>query len=163
MHSSASLDMSAKIVTGLVLAIIGFVIYPLFKAESLPEIITTGVVEFLLLGTMLFAWLFAPRSYSIDNTTLIIHRIIRDKEIPLSSLKSITYFPEVKKGITIRTFGNGGLFGYFGRFYNDAVGNFRMYSSKGSDFYILDLSDQKIGISPDNKALIEMLQSRISK
>ena len=163
MQSSATLDTTAKILTALVLAILAFIIYQGLQANNTMQAIVTDGSALCLMAVIIFCWLYAPRSYAIDNGKLTIKRRLKNKEVSLDSLKSITHYPEKMKGLTLRTFGNGGLFGYFGKYYNSAMGNFNMYSTKGKDFYVLDLGKSKIGISPDQKEFVEALKGYLAK
>ena len=162
MKSSSSLDTSAKIISAFILVIMVFIAYPLFTAGGSMGALLGSAIEIILLVTIVFCYLYAPQHYSLSGDVLIIHRIIKNKEIKLNGLKAIHYFPNIEKGLTLRTFGNGGLFGYFGYFTNKATGSFRMYSTKGKDFHILDFGKEKIGISPDSLDFIKHLKSSIS-
>jgi hypothetical protein len=53
----------------------------------------------------------------------------------------------------MRTFGNGGLFGYTGKYYNSRFGKMTWYCTQRKNYVLLILSDKKkIVITPDNPA-----------
>ena len=52
---------------------------------------------------------------------------------------------------TIRTFGVGGLFGYFGKFRNSKIGTMTWYATMRNQAILINLKDgQRIVITPDN-------------
>ena len=145
MKSSVSLDTSAKIISAFILVIMVLIAYPLFTAGGSMSILLGSAIEIILLVTIVFCYLYAPQHYRLSGDVLIIHRIIKNKEIKLNGLKAIHYFPNIEKGLTLRTFGNGGLFGYFGYFTNKATGSFRMYSTKVKIFISSILARRRLG------------------
>ena len=51
---------------------------------------------------------------------------------------------------TVRTFGVGGLFGYFGKFANRALGSMTLYATRRNNYVLIITTDErKIIITPD--------------
>jgi hypothetical protein len=60
---------------------------------------------------------------------------------------------------TIRTFGVGGLFGYFGKFHTPGIGHSTFYATQRKNkILIVTSNDKKIVITPDDNSLAEKLK-----
>lgn len=162
MHSTATLDKTAKIITVIMLLVLVGLLYPVLKEGKTGGSIASAIIDSLLFFITVFCYYFSTSGYRITNDKLIIERPVGKKIISLKNLQDIYSYQKIEKGFTIRTFGNGGLFGYFGYFNNDEIGRFKLYSTKGSAFVILDFGKEKIGISPDDPEFIEALKGHIS-
>lgn len=60
----------------------------------------------------------------------------------------------------IRTFGVGGLFGNYGKFYTQGLGNITMYGTQNKNFILIKTENKKILITPDDLRIIDHLKSR---
>ena len=59
----------------------------------------------------------------------------------------------------IRTFGNGGLFGYYGKFYNTKLKHLTLYTTQRKNRILIETSQsKKIVISPDDLSFVEKLK-----
>lgn len=163
MHSTASLDKTAKILTVLGLVISIAVLYPILVRKGETGTLFSAIMGLFLFFVMAYSYYYSTKGYTLKDSKLIIHRPAGDKVISLKKLKGVYDFKKIEKGLTIRLFGNGGLFGYFGHFNNDKIGRFKMYSTKGWDFYILDFGKEKIAISPDEPEFIGAIKELIQK
>ena len=79
----------------------------------------------------------APRGYSIADGRLTILRLVRPVQIPLASIRTVEPLSAERLAGSLRTFGSGGLFGYYGRFRNAGLGNYRMYATRGDGFVLV--------------------------
>ena len=163
MHSTATLDKLAKIITVFILLLLLFIGYQILDRGEGPVTIGRAILDSLLFFVVVFCYFYSTKGYSIQNGKLVIERPIGKKVISLKKLKGIYDYKKIEKGFTMRTFGNGGLFGYFGYFTNDKIGRFKLFSTKRKDFYILDFGKEKIGISPDQPEFVEALKGYINK
>lgn len=163
MHSTATLDKFAKIITVFILLLMLFILYQILQRGEGSGTIWSGIVDSLLFFVAVFCYFYSTKGYSVQKGKLLVERPIGKKVISLKMLKGIYDYKKIEKGFTIRTFGNGGLFGYFGYYSNDKIGRFKLYSTKRKDFHILDFGKEKIGISPDDPEFIEALKEYISK
>jgi hypothetical protein len=101
-----------------------------------------------------------PRGYTIGETALRIERRIGAVEIPIASISEVGPLPPESLKRTWRTLGSGGFFGYYGRFRNRTLGNFRMYATR-SDGYVLVRADHPYVLTPDSPGgLVAALQRR---
>jgi len=63
----------------------------------------------------------------------------------------------------VRTFGNGGLFGYYGKFYSRKQGKMTLYTTRRDNrIMIITKADKKIIISPDDLALAKNIELKLN-
>jgi hypothetical protein len=155
----ASLDTAAWVITISISALLGFVAYISSKRiTEASELSNYGIHVFSLLicvFTMLTAWLFAPSSYEITGTELIVRRPAGSRRFLLADIENSRQLNKPDMKGVIRTFGVGGLFGYYGKFTSSSLGPFTMYCTKMSHLILLTLrSGKKIVLSPDDVTMI---------
>lgn len=128
----------------LVIVIIAFFLIP--KGE--PNIIDS--IAFLPVISFFVVYLFRPNNYSISNDKLLIHRMIGNIEINRANIQSVQEIDESQVKNSIRTFGVGGFFGSFGKFWNSKLGNMTWYVTRRNNFVLVETKDQKkIILTPD--------------
>eukprot|EP01041_Mallomonas_annulata_P000231 gene231-416_t len=108
----------------------------------------------LLLLTLLVAfYILKPLYITADADALTIHRMVGPVSFPYSTIFSISMLSNKDMSGSIRTFGNGGLFGYTGKYYNSRLGKMTWYCTQRKNYILLILSDnKKIVITLDNPA-----------
>lgn len=150
----ASLDLPAKLITGLFHILCLFFA---FKGMLLPAL--------LLFLTDVVCYLLHPTSYELNKDELIIKRPIKPVVIKRTDIEDIVFLTDEQLKWTIRSFGVGGLFGYFGYFYNRQLGSMLWYTSQRTNRILIRLkNEEKIVISPDNEQLYDFLtNSRTGK
>ena len=136
-YKAAPLDMMAKIVTVVMVAAAGAV--PFVPGMVMYTVVILPVILFI-------TWLFSVTGFAIENNSLIVSRPLWKTTIVIPPGSIARMEPEVRMGL-LRTFGNGGLFGYTGRFRNRKLGFFNAYAtnwkhavsvtSGGQDFCIV--------------------------
>lgn len=147
---TTSLDKFNKITTSavliLVVVIIGFAVY--LTGQSDPEILWITIIPIVLI--CLITYSFRPNNYTISDDKLLIHRLVGDIEIMRNSIKSVEIIDEVKVLNSIRTFGSGGFFGNFGKFWNSELGKMTWYVTRKDKFVMVIINDEnKIILTPD--------------
>ncbi len=136
----ASLDKTALLITSLVTLMFGALIVFNF---SLPLAI------FLIL-IYLICMVLKPLSYEITQDELIIRRLIKSVRINRADIKSLELIEKATLSGTIRTFGVGGLFGWYGKFANSQLGAMNWYvTRRDKPVLIIKKDSKKILISPD--------------
>jgi hypothetical protein len=144
-----SLDTLAKSLTIgfalLALAIIGIQYYYAFDS-GLP--VFTLLILFFIYG---LGFLFAPKNYSIKPDVVLIHRPLTNVSIKKSDIKSVEIVERNKISGAWRIFGVGGLFGYYGRFWNSEMGTMTFYATRTADAVLIRThADNKIILTPDD-------------
>ena len=157
MHNySSSPDKLTKIITYVVVAIMilpPVLGYSTFLKAGKDQVAMFGlfigpVIIFVLMIAM---YLLSPLSVEITNTGLIIHRKIYSRNILFKDIESIRMAEPDEMNGTIRTFGNGGLFGYTGMYWNKKLGSMRWYCSQRKNYILIDKEGNKrIVITPDD-------------
>jgi hypothetical protein len=72
----------------------------------------------------------------------------------LIDIKSIELLDKESLKGTIRTFGVGGLFGYWGKFSNNKIGVMTWYATKRENAVLITtFSNKKVLLTPDNPEL----------
>ena len=112
------------------------------------------VLSAFILAVFLMAYLFRPLYYELTGSELIIHRPIKDVKIVRQNI--LRAEPVDKKQLkgTIRLFGVGGFFGYYGKFTNSRFGSMTWYATRKDNTILLTTGDKKkILLTPDEPEL----------
>ncbi len=152
MEFKATMDTSTKLITALVILIL--IVVMTIPFISIPKSIgTLSPILTALIPLIIFTIpiLYKPINYSIESRNIIIHRFINQVVILKSKIESVEQIEkETLKG-TIRSFGVGGLFGYFGKFYHNKFGIMTWYATRRNNYVlIITSSSKKIILTPDN-------------
>jgi hypothetical protein len=145
---ASSLDMAAKNVPWLVLAICVFVVwraYPVTHTFTSTAVLCPAI---LIGGCLVFTFIFKTKALAIDNDSIIIERMPNNVVINFSDIKSVK--KEEEMTFAIRTFGNGGVFGYTGMFYKKGIGSMRWYATQRKNYILIEkINGRKVVITPD--------------
>lgn len=147
---TTSLDKLAKGVTIAVTFLFAFIIISQFMLVKEIGFVFPTSVCILLVFTYLLAFTFKPIHYKINNKQLVIHRFWNDVKIDFNTIKHIEYLDKEKMSWVVRTFGVGGMFGYFGQFYNAKIGSMTWYATRRNKTVLIITNNQKkIVLTPD--------------
>lgn len=150
MTHKASLSGFVKVTTIIinlmfVLTFNGF--FTLLKDSGKEFQIVTGTIYFFVFA---ITYSFRPINYIITENQLIIHRLFKDVVIEKTAIKSVIVLDEKKLAWSIRTFGVGGYYGFFGKFANTEMGNMTWYATrKDNTVLVLTAENEKIILTPD--------------
>jgi len=118
-----------------------------------PDSSFAGQFMFYCMKAPLFLWLgsllFVIRGYSITEDSILIHRLIWATRLPLEHLNEVDLGNTTFRN-SIRCFGNGGLFGISGLYYNKCVGTFRVFVTDTTHTVLLKFASRTILLSPDD-------------
>lgn len=168
MKFKASLDTAAKIITGGI-----FLLFVYLGHRNVQEILESRadgsnyLLPILILVFLMMVlggtWLFSPQAYEIGDGKLTVKRWIGDLGIGLHEIVEIKELTKEETKGTIRTFGVGGLFGYFGRFYIPGIGKVLFYATQRKNKVLIKMKDEKqIILTPDDLKFIQYLKSKIN-
>jgi len=151
MKFTTSLDRLATIVTWgvslLFITIIGVQVKELIHEFSTLSLI----VIIMLLLVYLFTFLLRPLHYTITDTALIIQRPLSSKKIARADIEALELFINGELNWAIRTFGVGGLFGYFGRFFKGSIGSMTWYATRRNKAVLIRTKKgDRIVVTPDD-------------
>ncbi|MEA5138120.1 PH domain-containing protein [Arcicella rigui] len=150
MTHKASLSGFVKVTTIIIntMFVLTFIGFFTFLKDSGKEFqIVTGTIFFLV---FVITYSLRPIHYTITENQLIIHRLYKDVVIEKTDIKSVSILDEKKLEWSIRTFGVGGYYGFFGKFANTQMGNMTWYATrKDNTVLILTEENEKIIITPN--------------
>jgi hypothetical protein len=96
-------------------------------------------------------WALAPNGLEIAGGELrILRRAWRSAAYPLTSVEEVALLPPGALRGAVRTFGNGGLFGYYGWFYRK--GAFRLFATRSDPLVEIVAAGKRVVVSPDEPA-----------
>lgn len=165
MDYKASLDTIAKVMTsGIFILFAGIGLSSVnaiwHASGDKTTILIHGSVLVLFVAILLGSWLYAPQSYTLDTTSLTINRPVGKVIINRSSIQEVRLISDGEMKSTVRTFGNGGLFGYYGKYYNTTIGHMTWYLTQSKNrILIVTTEGKKIVISPDDAGMLEKLKN----
>lgn len=139
-HFRAPWSLKVKLITAAVTAILvaTYVISPLWAS-------------LLVVGVLFGCFAFMVRGYSVTEDEVLIHRLGWATRFDLQALREVYAAPGSTIG-SVRTFGVGGLFGYFGWFRNATLGSYRAYATNEANTVVLEFADETVVITPDAPA-----------
>lgn len=98
---------------------------------------------------LLGSWALAPRGFALRAGELRVERPLLSLRIPLRSIRAVDLLPGDGLAGALRTAGNGGLFGYYGRFWSRALGSFRMYATRRDRLVRVETDEAVYLLSPE--------------
>lgn len=156
-----SLDKLAKVVTAVITILFTAIIFlQLIFIQDFGN--TSSIITITtLLISYLIAFIFRPISYIILDEFLVIHRPLLDIKIALNEIENMVVLDSQELKGTIRTFGVGGLWGYWGSFANSRIGAMKWYATRMSNAVLITTgNNKKIVLTPDDPELfVKRLQS----
>jgi hypothetical protein len=136
---SVSWDRPTKIVSAVVtlaLTIVAFAIHNIYLTP-------------LLAAILLLAYAFSPLGYEISESEICVRRPIGSVSIPLRDVQAVRRLTAGDLSGSLRLWGSGGLFGYYGIFQTPGLGRGRWYmTNRGNTVALLGAST--ILLSPDD-------------
>lgn len=122
-------------------------------------LVTKILYSLIPLLTLSISLLFTVRGYCISGNSFRIRRLMWYTDIDISMLQSVEYDPKAMTG-SIRTFGNGGLFSFSGRYRSGKLGSFKAYVTDFKKCVVIKTADLTFVVSPENpELLVEILRN----
>lgn len=116
-----------------------------------------GLPPLILAG----AALSAIRGYTVDANGIFVHRLMWSNQLSWSGLRDVEADPEAMRG-GIRTFGNGGLFSFSGRYWNRKLGHYRAFVTDAKRAVVLRYEGKTFVVSPDEpEAFVSDVRRRL--
>jgi Bacterial PH domain len=101
-----------------------------------------------------FLYISRPLKYKIENKNIIICRLLGNKVISSDEIKSVRIPQNKELEWPIRTLGNGGIFGYTGRYYTKHIGSMIWFCSRRNNYIIIERKNKiPVVISPNEHKL----------
>lgn len=97
------------------------------------------------------AFLLRPSGYKITSDALVICRPFANVRIKKEDIVAVKSVDKDQLKSAIRTFGVGGLFGYYGAFANNALGSMTWYATRRDKAVLITTAaNKKIVITPND-------------
>lgn len=98
---------------------------------------------------IIISYLLSPKKYSFEGANLIIEKVIGKKiTIPFNEIEGYVWIPDFTKLKVVRTFGNGGLFGYYGMFSTAEYGSVNCQLTSLKNIFIIKSKKGNFALSP---------------
>ncbi len=109
-----------------------------------------GWIFVLLFFLILFiSYLLSLKEYQFDQGKLIIKKVCGKKiVIPLNTIEEYIFIPDITKLNMLRTFGNGGLFGYYGIFSSMEYGPINLQLTAMKNVFMIKTKKGNYAVSP---------------
>jgi hypothetical protein len=168
MEYKASLDLTAKsitvFITILFLGILGKTFDKLILENTITQmnVIILMIISIIMILVYIICFCFRITSYVLTNEHIIIKRPFKDIVIKIKLVKDVFLAKKESMRWVLRTFGNGGLFGYFGEFRNGTFGNMTWYATQKDNYLIIETIDNtKVVITPDDTTMVSEIKNRL--
>lgn len=150
MKYTASIDKPTKIITiaiTVLFAGIGILELLTFSPEAkIGAFISIAIMLAIYWGT----YVYRVTGYTLTASKLTIHRPISDVTYSRQTIESVRIVTKEQLKFTIRTFGVGGFWGYFGKFYNSVYGKMTWYVTRRDQLVLIKTEKNTILLSPDD-------------
>jgi hypothetical protein len=115
-------------------------------------------------GIVAVGWAYRPLGYAVADRAVVVLRPLTNVELPLADLREVRQEPTPFAG-AIRVAGNGGLFGFWGRFRSPHLnGPFTAYATRRDRGVVLDVAGRTVVLTPDEPAaLVAAVRARLER
>ncbi len=145
MTFKASLDTTARITTiSITILFLIIALIPFWAMNTDASFSASLFSSILLIVIYSITYAFCPQSYTLDNDSILINRPISNIIIKKKDIQSIVKLNKEDLRCSIRTFGVGGLFGYFGKFSNRKWGTMTWYITRRDKTILISKHKEKI-------------------
>lgn len=151
MNYKASFDNLTKIVTIGVTILFAFICYtPIIFIKNGSADRSPIFTVVALISVYFISYGFSTKAYQLTEDDVIIQRLFGNVKIKRSEITSVEIIEKGQMGWLIRTFGVGGLFGYWGRFSSSKLGSMTWYATRKNKIVLITkINNKKIVITPD--------------
>jgi len=127
--------------------VVVLVVLPLIAMRSGAVAVGLALVSVAVIA---LAHAYSPRSFEISDGTFRVKRLIGDVVFPLTSLRFVRDANPADFRGSVRLWGSGGLFGYYGLFWSKALGKSKWYVTDRSKAVVVTDGDQTVLVSPED-------------
>ncbi len=147
----AKLDRIATIISVSVsLLLVGLSLFFLIKVPF------GWVFAIVIMLILVVCYLLSPKRYSFEGTNLVLEKVIGRKAIIRSDdIEGYVRIPDFTKLTVARTFGNGGLFGYYGMFTTAEYGTINCQLTNLKGICVIKTKKGTFALSPAERERFE--------
>ncbi len=125
------------------------------------QIFTSVTVALLFLFLFVISIGYAPRRIDLHKNMIYIRRLFGDVKIPYKQVRKIKTVTDDDLGKVVRVMGVAGMFGYFGEFRSDVLGNFNMYTRSRKSLILLEMHKGKPLVISNEPELADTITRRL--
>lgn len=147
---STSLDKRTKIITFALTSLL-FVVTLIQSGLLGSQPSSSAMFTAILLGVIYgITYALSPKQYVLTEQTLVIEKRLGKVSINRAEIENVELLADGALDRSVRTFGVGGLFGYFGKFYNANLGKMTWYATRKNNAVLVNTKNgKKIILTPD--------------
>lgn len=150
MDFSASMSRTTTIITIVVTLLFAVLIGGSIAMAGTEHAFPPVWIGIFLSVAYLLAIAYRPLRYTVSETAVLVHRPFDKVIIRRDSIREIVPVEARQIRFAMRTFGVGGLFGYYGYFSNKSLGGMTWYMTRLDRAVLLRTDKAKILVSPDD-------------
>ena len=155
---AARLDKPALITTAFVTILL--TVFAIFFYLMVPFGWVFSIIAILIIA---LSFLFSPAKYYFSGSNLIIRKVIgSEKKIDLNEVEGYAIVPDFSKLRVVRTFGNGGLFGYYGSFSTAEYGPLVCQMTSLKNVFVIKSRSGSYALSPATTQFEEQLTGAVA-
>jgi hypothetical protein len=118
----------------------GWFVFQIFTTDNDSALLGSLIVlNVIFLPTILACEGLAPQRLEIGESQIVILRRYKSIVINRDEIKSVQPLSKSDFRGVIRTCGVGGLFGYFGHYYSNKLGSFRLFATSFQNLFLIEL------------------------
>ena len=145
-----SLDKTAVTITVIFTLSFAFIIATQYLIATPGNAVRSLYVTIIFLVIYCLSFAFHPTAYKVTQDVLIICRPIWNVQIKRADIQSIAIIDKKELSGAVRTFGVGGVFGYYGCFANYTLGSMTWYATRKDNIVLITTTNnKKIVVTPN--------------
>lgn len=143
-----TMDTAALVISGLTILLIGFTMVSMYTTME-NDFYLNIILPLLFSFIIIIPFIYSPSGYSCTSNELLIHRPAGKITIDYREILNIRSAESDEIRRLVRLWGSGGLFGYFGKFYDSKHRNFKMYGRRRKNKVLVFTKTGLVVLMPD--------------
>jgi len=137
------------VMTLLILALVAYLL--ILGFSSVPGDYFQRLIGVLIAVILGICVLYSPRTFYVTKDSVIVKRPGPDLMIKIRDIEGIRPIGLREFGLAVRTFGVGGFFGYYGKFYSRRIGSYNAYATNCKSLVLIQCNNgKKYVLSPEH-------------
>ena len=154
---NSSMGVGAYLITLIAFIIVAYTAY--IYLPKMGSLWSIAIFALAAIAFLLVPYILNSRSYRLSDDALLITRPIGHIRIPFDDISGVQ---SVRDAGFLRVFGVGGLWGWYGKFWNKNFGFVSMYAGNRKNFCLLNTKSRgAIILSPDDSSMVDTIRNRI--
>lgn len=156
-----SMDKSNIQKTAVLLFLLGFIDFIVFQqTNNYYMLAIILIIQLLLVG---YIYGSQPSKIVLTRDEIVFICVTRNIRIPLNEIQLVRCFTEDDRRGLIRTFGAGGLFGYYGLYSSLSVPKMLCFAKRDSNWVLIESVRGNYIITPDNNSFVDQVNAMIDR